>query len=76
MEALVRNLQGLTLDEALRIVHGAVLRDSRLDESDVEQVLVAKREALGRDGLLEFYPPWSWTAASSPRRSPPPFPFR
>lgn len=56
-DALVRNLQGLTLDEARRILHGAILRDSRLDESDIEQVLVAKREALGRDGLLEFYPP-------------------
>jgi hypothetical protein len=53
----VRNLRGLTLDEARRILHGAILRDSRLDESDLEQVLVAKREALGRDGLLEFYPP-------------------
>jgi len=56
-DELVRNLQGLTLDEARRILHGAILRDSRLDESDLQHVLVAKREALGRDGLLEFYPP-------------------
>ena len=50
---LARNLAGLTLDEARRVLRRCLLDRQRLDQQTVADVLVAKRAALGRGGILE-----------------------
>ena len=54
-DALSHNLSGLTLEEIRRALRRAALEDRSLDRSDFESLLAAKREAVGRTGLLEWY---------------------
>lgn len=56
-EAFSRALQGLSRDEIRRAVYRAMLDDGRLDRADIARALQVKREALGGEGLLEFFPP-------------------
>lgn len=51
---LARNLCGLTLEEGRRVLRRCLLARRRLDEQTVTDVLMAKREELGRAGVLEF----------------------
>ena len=51
---LARNLCGLTLDEGRRVLRRCLLARRRLDDQTVTDVLMAKREELGRSGVLEF----------------------
>jgi hypothetical protein len=61
LEILVRSRYPLilveTLEEARRALRRAMLTDGRLDPNDFDRLLASKREALGRDGLLEYYAP-------------------
>ena len=61
LEILVRSRYPLilveTLEEARRALRRAMLTDGRLDPTDFDRLLASKREALGRDGLLEYYAP-------------------
>lgn len=53
---LVRNLQGLTLLEAEKILTKAMVVDQALTAKDIERVIEAKKDIIERDGLLEYYP--------------------
>jgi SpoVK/Ycf46/Vps4 family AAA+-type ATPase len=53
--AMVRSMRGLTARQAKRVVKAAAAEDWRLDESDLERVMLLKRNALGDlGGVLEF----------------------
>ena len=54
LQALVRNLRGLSRRQARQIILEAIMSDRRLDSADVNNVLLAKRRAIGGEGLLEF----------------------
>jgi len=54
--ALMLNLSGLTLDEIRRAVRRAALDDRVLDRSDLEGLIHAKRDAIARGGILEWFP--------------------
>ena len=51
--ALVRNLRGLTREQAGQVVRDVALTDDRLDASDVQAVAVLKRRLLHTHGLLD-----------------------
>ncbi|MDH3208064.1 MAG: AAA family ATPase [Gemmatimonadota bacterium] len=53
---LVRNLSGLTLMEAEKILTKAIIEDGALGAHDIEKVIDAKRKVVEREGLLEYYP--------------------
>ena len=53
---LVRNLSGLTLMEAEKILTKAIVEDGKLGAHDIEKVMEAKRKVVEREGLLEYYP--------------------
>jgi len=55
--SMARSLRGLTLGEARRALRRTMLTDGTLDAADFDRLLDSKREALGRDGLLEYYAP-------------------
>jgi hypothetical protein len=50
---LARNLVGLPMEEALRMLRMCILARKKLDEGLLAAVLEAKRHALRKDGLLE-----------------------
>ena len=56
LEQLVRNLQGLTLLEAEKILTKAMLEDAQLGPDDLKRVIDGKQQVLEQDGLLEYYP--------------------
>ena len=52
---MVRSLRGLTVRQAMRVVTAAAAEDNRFDDSDVERMMILKRNALGDlGGVLEF----------------------
>jgi ATP-dependent 26S proteasome regulatory subunit len=52
--AVVRNLQGLGLDEARRVVRKLIYDDGALTAADLPELARAKVALLDRDGLLHF----------------------
>ncbi|PYE54219.1 AAA family ATPase [Deinococcus yavapaiensis] len=54
---LVANLRGLSFTEAERVVARVILEDGKLCAADVARVMLAKREVVAKDGLLEFMTP-------------------
>jgi len=56
LERLLGALAGLTLNQARQAVARAVLRDGMLHAGDIPDILAAKAEMLGQDGLLEYFP--------------------
>jgi AAA+ superfamily predicted ATPase len=52
--AVVRNLRGLSLDDARRIVRKLIYVDGALTQADVAELAKAKFELLNKDGLLHF----------------------
>lgn len=53
---LVKNLSGLTLMEAEKVLTKAIIEDGSLGTSDIQKVIEAKRKVVEREGLLEYYP--------------------
>jgi ATP-dependent 26S proteasome regulatory subunit len=53
LEILVQSLRGLTTEEAVRVVAGAIRADNVLDVSDLPRIIDAKRSLLGTTGCLE-----------------------
>jgi len=53
---LVKNLMGLTMIEAEKIVSRILLEDAALTERDVERVSSAKRQVIEQGRLLEYEP--------------------
>jgi hypothetical protein len=56
MNTLVKNLSGLTLMEAGKVLTKAIVEDGSLTAADIRRVIDAKREVVEREGLLEYYP--------------------
>lgn len=55
LSAMVRSLRGLTMRQAIRVVTAAAVEDNRFDETDLERIMILKRNALGDlGGVLEF----------------------
>ena len=54
VEALARNLAGLTVDDARRLARQAISDDNALTESDLPQVMQAKYRLLTQEGALSF----------------------
>ncbi|MEP6571235.1 MAG: AAA family ATPase [Gemmatimonadota bacterium] len=54
VDRMLAALRGLTLSEAQRILTRVVLDDGRLDASDIDDVVAAKREAVRSGDLLEY----------------------
>ncbi len=54
LRTIVRNLRGLTRRQAERIITDIVSEDRRFDQTDINQVLAAKRQVLQQAGLLEY----------------------
>jgi len=52
--AIVRNLRGLSVDDARRIVRKLIYHDGALNQGDVAELARAKFELLNKDGLLHF----------------------
>ena len=52
--AVVRNLRGLSHDDARRIVRKLIYDDGALNQADVAELARAKFELLNKDGLLHF----------------------
>jgi AAA+ superfamily predicted ATPase len=56
MGQILKNLHGLTLLEAEKILTKAMVEDGRLDPRDIDAVIEAKKQIIEREGLLEYYP--------------------
>jgi len=54
LDALVRNLGGLTTGDARRLARKVIFDDGAITESDLTAVMSAKYELLNQDGLLSF----------------------
>ena len=54
LQAIIRNLRGLSLRQAQQVIRELVADDRRFDDADVNHVVAAKRRALFNSGLLEF----------------------
>jgi len=54
LDALVRNLGGLSVGDAKRLARKVVFDDGAITESDLTEVMSAKYELLNQDGLLSF----------------------
>jgi SpoVK/Ycf46/Vps4 family AAA+-type ATPase len=52
--AIVRNLRGLGVEDARRIVRKLIYADGALNQTDVAEMAKAKFELLNKDGLLHF----------------------
>lgn len=54
IDLLVRNLQGLTLSDARRLVRNAIYNDGAITHHDIPDTMKAKYELIGQDGVLSF----------------------
>lgn len=54
MTALMSNLAGLTDTDARRLVRNAIRDDGAITTADVPEVVTAKRQLIGQEGLLAF----------------------
>ena len=54
LDQLIVNLTGLSRDDARRLARGAIRDDGALTANDLPDVMRAKFELLGRDGVLSF----------------------
>lgn len=54
LDAIVRNLRGLTRRQAREIIHDTVAHDSRFDDEDINVVIAGKRRMIQQGSLLEY----------------------
>lgn len=54
LNALVKNLKGLSLSDARRLIRGAIIDDGAIDGSNVKDVSKAKFELLDMENILSF----------------------
>jgi hypothetical protein len=57
IHALVKALQGMTLNQARKVVSYAALCDGKLSPEDVQRVLQRKARVIHEEGLLDYFPP-------------------
>jgi len=53
LKAIIRNLRGLSIRQARRVLEETVAGDRRLDDEDVNRIIAGKRRLLEADALLE-----------------------
>lgn len=54
LDRLIKNLSGLSLSDARRLIRNAIINDGALNESDLPEVMQAKYRLLNRDSTLSF----------------------
>ncbi|HEX9627871.1 MAG TPA: AAA family ATPase [Acidiferrobacterales bacterium] len=54
LELLIKNLRGLSLSDATRIVRNAIYKDNAITHSDIPDVQAAKVQLVGKAGILAF----------------------
>ncbi len=54
LQRLVRNLTGLTFNDARRLIRNAIVDDGAITEQDLPEVMQAKYQLLNRDDVLSF----------------------
>ncbi len=54
LDAIVRNLRGLSRRQAERIIIDTVADDKRFDDNDINKVIAGKRRMIHQDSLLEY----------------------
>lgn len=54
LQAIVRNLRGLTRRQAVEVIRSTVLQDRKFDAEDIDAVLEKKRRMFASGGLLTF----------------------
>lgn len=54
LDAMVKNLRGLTLRQVDRVIADVVADDRRFDQADLPRIIASKRRLLAGSGLLEF----------------------
>jgi len=54
-EQLVKAMQGLTETQAENVLTRCMVRDSRLDTSDIQTVLREKEQVIKKSGILEYF---------------------
>lgn len=54
LDRLTQNLSGLTLNDAKRLIHGAIIDDGAITESDLPEVMQAKYRLLNQDDVVAF----------------------
>jgi hypothetical protein len=56
IHALVKALQGMTMNQARKVVSYAALHDGKLSPDDVKRVLERKARVIHEEGLLDYFP--------------------
>jgi AAA+ superfamily predicted ATPase len=54
LDAIVRNLRGLTRRQAARIISDTVAADQQFNDDDINVILASKRRMIQQGGLLEY----------------------
>jgi len=54
LDLLVKNLKGLTYNDARRLIYAAIVDDGAITESDLPEVMQAKYKLLNQDDVLSF----------------------
>ncbi len=54
MDALAKAAQGLTMTEAENVFAKTIVRDSRLDATDIQDIIGEKKQIIRKSGLLEY----------------------
>jgi SpoVK/Ycf46/Vps4 family AAA+-type ATPase len=54
MQAIIRNLKGLSERQAEQILKDCIADDDCFDHSDINRLLASKRQIIQQDGLLEY----------------------
>jgi AAA+ superfamily predicted ATPase len=54
IEAIVRNLRGLSRRQAQRLISDTVMTGQRFDNNDINSIIAGKRRMIQKDGLLEY----------------------
>ncbi|MHC4123259.1 MAG: AAA family ATPase [Planctomycetota bacterium] len=54
LDAIVKNLRGLTRRQAERVISDAVTDNHRFDDNDINRIIAGKRRMVQKSGLLEY----------------------
>jgi hypothetical protein len=54
LDAIVRNLRGLSIRQAHRLICDVACNDRRFNDADVNKIIAGKRRLLQSDGLLDY----------------------
>ena len=54
LQAIIRNLRGLSLRQAKQLICDVVSTDHRFEDEDVNRIIAGKRRMIRSDGLLEY----------------------